>query len=100
MAIYNLSNLTDAQNIVQITNAVNQLSGDVFGIMFLVTVFVITFTVSQVRGDFAMSGATASYVTSIMGFFAVGVGFVAIQYAFIPIVLVALGTAMLFAMRE
>lgn len=100
MAIYNLSNLSQANTLDEFIVIANIFSEDLLGVMFLVTAFIIVYTVAQTRSDFAMAAATASYVTAIMGFFSVGVGFMSLQMAFIPVILVAAGTGMLFVLRE
>lgn len=100
MAIYNLTNVSSANNFAEIISGLNTLSDNILGFMFLVAIFVITYTISQVRSDAAMSFAVGSYVTAIVAFFAIALGFVPTSIAFIPIVMVGLATGMLYAFRE
>lgn len=100
MAIYNLTNVSTAENFAEIISGLNTLSDNLLGMMFLVAIFVITYTISQVRTDASMSFAVGSYVTSVVAFFAVALDFVPTSVAFIPIVMVALSTGMLYAFRE
>lgn len=100
MAIYNLTNVSTADNFAEIISGLNVLSGNLLGLMLLVMIFIITYTISQIRSDAPMSFAVSSYITSIIAFFAIALGFIPTSIAFIPIVMVALATGMLYAFRE
>ena len=43
MAIYNVTNLTNANNLIEYTQVINQFSEGVFGSMFFITILVIAF---------------------------------------------------------
>lgn len=65
--IYNLTNITNADNIFQLTQEVNQLSGELLGFMILLSFFVILFI--SFRGyEVGIRFTTASFLTTILSF--------------------------------
>lgn len=60
---YNLTNITAANNIYELGTATNNLTEGLFGLLILMSVFIITFAVSS-RWGFKPAFATAAFVTA------------------------------------
>ena len=63
--LYNLTNVTSSNNLLEITQQVNQLSGEIFGLMFLISFFIILFV--SFRGeDVSVKFTSAAFLTTIL----------------------------------
>jgi hypothetical protein len=67
MVLYNLTNLSNANNAYELTAAANQLTGGMYGIMFLIGSFVVVF--ASTRGLGAQGFFLASFLTAILAVF-------------------------------
>lgn len=100
MAIYNISNITSAGTIPGIAEGLNVQMGGMLGAMFLLSLWVILYTVASRRGDFIVSFTTASYITSVVGFLGMAAGIVTANYALIPVSMFVAATAILIINRD
>lgn len=67
--IYNLTNLTEATNIGAQVQALNSLSGSIFGIVFLITFALIIFVaVKKYDKDFKESFLASMAITTVVAF--------------------------------
>ncbi len=65
--LHNLTNLTDSSNFVQLTQEVNQLTGELFGFLVLISFFVILFAVFKNQPT-NVRIVTAAFLTTIVSF--------------------------------
>lgn len=60
---YNLTNISNANNIYELGKATNELSDGILGLGLIFSIFIITYTVTAKWG-FKPAFATASYITA------------------------------------
>ena len=65
MAVYNTTNLSEANNFAEMVGAVNTLSGNTLGFSILILVWVFVFL--SVQDTNRVKAATASFLTAISG---------------------------------
>ena len=66
MSLYNLTNVSDANNILDFLVAINQLTGDWFGIMMYTSIVLIFFLSMKSRWTTPQSMATTSFLCLIL----------------------------------
>lgn len=87
--IYDLTNVTSANNIFEIVKEVNILSGNLFAILMLTAVFLIIFIVFKVY-DTKKTFVAASAVTSFIGILLWTIGFIPFYIIYFPVVALAI----------
>jgi len=60
---YDLTNITNADNIYELSSAANGLTDGLFGVLFVFSVFIIIYSISAKWG-FKPAFATAAYITA------------------------------------
>jgi len=101
MAYFNMTNITGAENYLQIVQAVNNdLVGGAFGVMFLIGVWIIMFMSFKTRYMAKQSFAVASFVTMIMSFIFMALNLIPDLLIFLPIAMTAIGLVMVVASGE
>lgn len=87
--MYNTTNLTNANTVYEITREINTLSGQLLGIMILVTLFLVLLTTfRKYQGDFKSNLLTASAITTVVAIALWSIGFVAMHviiYCFVAL---------------
>lgn len=99
MTYYNITNITSSANPVDIVIGVNQLSGQWFGILTLLSIFIISSIAMYYYG--AKRSLPASlFLTTIVAVLFVGIGLVGEHILVICIILLGLSVAWLFIDNE
>jgi hypothetical protein len=65
--IYNMTNVSNSGNIIELTQSVNQLTGELFGFMVLIAFFVILFA-SFRNQPVSVRFTSAAFLTTIVSF--------------------------------
>jgi len=82
--IYNITNVTQANNLWEFTREINTMTGDLFGVLFLFVIFLIvfiTFSKMDVKRTFVIS----SFVTSFVGILFWSIKFIPFHILLVPI---------------
>lgn len=77
---FDLTNLTNAEDITSIVKFSNEVTGGIFGVSLLFTIFAIFFLTSRPMGN-EKAFAFASFATFISSIMLVPLGILAIQYS-------------------
>lgn len=63
--IYNLTNVTNADNLIQLTQGTNQMTGELYGLFVLIAFFIILF--ASYRGQMPIVRlVSASFITTVV----------------------------------
>ena len=85
---YNLTNLSSSMDILEFTENINSLSGNLLGLAFLIMIFAITFIVMSHRTP-KESFAYATWMTFVMAFFLQLLGFISGTIFIVTLILLA-----------
>jgi len=86
--MYNLTNLTQGNTLLDLVTNVNDLGGGSFMLLVLLLIFVVMFVTFRRNGN--LEGMlTSSYLTSVIAIFMFWGGFISIMILLIPIILTA-----------
>lgn len=95
MALYNLTNITGAQgNPLDYANAVNDISGGLLGVMFVVSAFIVFFLVFK-NFPTPTAFAASAYITGILCILLLIAGFISTKIMVSVAVIAAIATVIL-----
>lgn len=84
--MYNLTNVTNANNIYEITSEINTLTGGLYGAFFVSAVFLICFIVMK-NYDTKTVFLTASFITSIISGIMYFLKLISMSVLILPVIL-------------
>ena len=96
MSYYNLSNVTGANNIYEIFNGINQLSGMWLGNIIWIVIFFISFIAFKQFTEFEESLAGASFTSMVIALMLFQINLVHNKLLLLSFVLVALSLVLLY----
>lgn len=97
--IYNLTNISSADNLVQLTKATNQMAGEMLGFAILLSLMVILFASFRNQTP-AVRFATASFITTIISFLFRIIDMTGDFVVFVFILLTSIGIIITFYQKE
>jgi len=95
--IYNLDNVTQANNLWEFTREINTLTGNLFGVLFLFVIFLIVF-ITFSKMDIKRTFVISSFVTSFIGVLFWSIGFIQFAILLIPISVLVISIFVLLIM--
>ena len=96
----NMTNVTDADNFYDMFYNLNQLSGNLIGLVLLVSIFLIlVISLRRYDKDFKEILLTSSFITSVSSAIMLGLGFISWQYAIIPIIM-TIGSVIIYQFAD
>ena len=87
--VYNLSNITGASNILQVTQGLNSVSGGLFWSLLMFTLFVIILIANSDRYDIRKVLVVDSLFIALIGFLGLALNFIAFWIVLIPVLIFA-----------
>lgn len=101
MAYFNMTNVTGAENLLDVAVAVNRdLVGGAYGVFFLIGVWIILFVSFKTKYFAKQSFAAASFITMILSFLFSAVDLIPDMLIFLPILMTVIGIVMLVVSGE
>ena len=101
MTYFNMTNVTEAGNLLDVVRAVNRdITGGAYGVFFLIGMWIIMFVSFKTRYFAKQSFAAASFVTMIMSFLFSAVDLIPDILIFLPILMTVIGVVILVVSGE
>lgn len=96
--MYNLTNLTAANNLYEVVAGVNGLSGNMFSAIFLLAVFIVLLF-NIFKNDFKVSMLASTIITTLIAILMFFIGLITWQYIIICILLLIVSIILLIFTR-
>ena len=85
--VYNLTNITNANNLLEVTAAVNSLTGGLFWALTMITLFIIVLIASINKYDIRKVLVVDSLFISLIGFLGLALGMCQWWIILVPIII-------------